>query len=193
MNLWPRIYAERRRVLLPLLIAAVVNAAILLLVVIPLGRSVNAAETDAGNATLALATARQAERQARNVAASRERADRELQRFYADVLPDGFAVAARATNRWLQQAAREAGVTYLGSNFSWEDLRGTSLSRAYSTVSLRGRYQDIRQFLHAVETATEFLVVERVDLAQPSAPTSSGTLDVAVIVSTFFVTEPPPQ
>ena len=72
-------------------------------------------------------------------------------------------------------------------------MRDTSLPRAYSTVNLRGRYQDIREFLHAVETASEFLVVERVDLAQPSSQASTGALDVAVIVSTFFVTEPPPQ
>lgn len=193
MSLWPRIYAERRRVLLPLIIAAVVNVAILLLAVVPLGRSVTAAETAAETAALNLATARQAERQARNAEASRQRADTELQRFYSEVLPDGFAVAARATNRWLQQAARDAGVTYLGSNFSWEEVRDTSLSRAYSTVNLRGRYQDIREFLHSVETASEFLVVERVDLAQPSSQASTGALDVAVIVSTFFVTEPPPQ
>ena len=36
MSLWGRIYHERRRVVLPLLIGAVVNIAVLLLAVVPL-------------------------------------------------------------------------------------------------------------------------------------------------------------
>lgn len=193
MTMWRRIYTERRRIALPLLIAAIVNVAVLVLVVFPLRRSLTAAVTGAEAATLSLATARLQERQARNAGASRERADRELKRFYADVLPDNFATAARATNRWLQQAARDAGVEYRDANFSWEPMRESTLSRASSTVTLRGRYQNIRQFLHAVENATEFLVVERVELAQPTSPGNSGQLEVALVVSTFFVTEPTPQ
>lgn len=193
MSLWSRIFTERRRVLLPLLVAAVVNIAVLLLAVMPLSRSVASAETAADAATLNLASAQQQQRQARNAAASRERADRELQRFYADVLPRNFAVAERTTNRWLQQAVRDAGLEYRGSNFAWEALRESSLSRASSTVNLRGRYPNIRRFLHAVETASEFLVVERVDLAQTSSGGAAGMLDVALVVSTFFVAEPPPQ
>jgi Tfp pilus assembly protein PilO len=60
-------------------------------------------------------------------------------------------------------------------------------------VTLRGRYADIRRFLHAVESADQFLVVERVELAQSTAttPANTGILEVSLLVSTFFVTEPP--
>jgi Tfp pilus assembly protein PilO len=192
VNLWRRIYAERRRVLLPLIVAAVVNVAIFLLVVLPLGRSVAAAESAAQTATFNLASARQLERQARNATTSRERADRELQQFYTAILPNSFPDAERTTRRWLQEAARDAGLEYRGANFAWEEVRESPLSRAFSGVTLRGRYADIRRFLHAVESADEFLVVERVELAQSAntAPASSGMLEVALLVSTFFVTEP---
>lgn len=193
MTTWRRIYSEHRRVALPLLIAAVVNVAVFVLVVLPLGRSVATADTSASDATLQLATARQQQRQARNATASRERADRELRRFYTDVLPASFPVASRATNRWLQQAARDAGLEYRGASFNWEPVRESSLSRAYSTATLRGRYQNIRQFLHAVESATEFLVVESVALTQPATSGSAGALEVSIVVSTFFLTEPSPQ
>lgn len=194
MSLWRRIYLERRRVILPLAIAAVVNIAVLILAVVPLGRSLTAAESTAQDATLSLASARQLERQARNAATSKERADRELQQFYTDVLPKGFAVASRTANRWLQQTARNAGLEYRGANFSWEAIRDSTLSRAYSTVTLRGRYQDIRQFLHVVETSPEFLVVERLDLTQsPASAGAAGLLEVALVVSTYFQTEEPPQ
>lgn len=193
MSLWRRIYAEHRRVLLPLIIAAVVNVAVLLLVLLPLGRSVAAAEIAAQDATLKLAQARQLERQARNATTSRDRADRELQQFYTTVLPDGFAVASKTTNRWLQEAARDAGLEFRGANFDWEAVRESPLSRAYSDVTLRGRYADIRRFLHAVESAEQFVVVERVELAQSTttSPANTGILEVSLLVSTFFVTEPP--
>lgn len=190
MTLWRRIYAERRRVLLPLIVALVANLVVLLVAVLPLGRSVAAAQTEAQTAAMSLASARQQERQARSATTSRERADRELQQFYTGILPEDFAVAAKTTNRWLQQAARDAGLEYRGANFAWEAVRESPLSRAWSDVTLRGRYPDIRRFLRAVESADEFLVVERVELAQPTTTGTAGLLEVSLLVSTFFVTEP---
>jgi len=190
MTLWRRIYAERRRVLLPLIVASVANLVVLLFGVLPLGRSVAAAETEAQNAIMNLASARHLQRQARDASASRDRADRELRQFYTTILPKDFAVAAKTTNRWLQEAARDAGLQYRGANFAWEAGRESPLSRAWSDVTLRGRYADIRRFLRAVEAAEEFLVVERVELAQPAMSGAEGMLEVSLLVSTFFVTEP---
>lgn len=192
MTLWRRIYEERRRVLLPLVWVGVANVALFAVVVLPLGRSVAATDVQAQQAALNLATARQLDRQVRNAAASRDRADRELQQFYTDVLPGSFAAAERTTRRWLQQAAGDAGLDYRAANFAWEDLRESELSRAYADVTLRGRYADIRRFLHAVEAAEEFLIVERVNLAQPAGGggATAGTLEVSLLVSTFFVADP---
>jgi Tfp pilus assembly protein PilO len=190
MSLWRRIYAEHRRVLLPLIAASVANLVVLLVAVLPLGRSVAAAEAEAQNAAMSLVSARQLERQARNATTSRDRAEKELRQFHTGILPKDFAVAAKTTNRWLQQAARDAGLEYRGANFAWEAVRESPLSRAWSDVTLRGRYADIRRFLHAVESADEFLVVERLELAQPTMSAAEGMLEVSLLVPTFFVTEP---
>ena len=61
MTLWRRIYGERRRVLLPLVLAAAANVVLFTVVVLPLSRSVAGAEAQAQNAALNLAAARQLE------------------------------------------------------------------------------------------------------------------------------------
>jgi hypothetical protein len=184
------VYEERRRVVLPLAILGAVSIATLLLAVWPLQRSVVANETAALEASVGLANARLLERQAREAAESKRRADRELQTFYADVLPRDFATATKATNVWLQQAARDAGLQFKGAHFTWDGVRDSRLPRASSTVTLVGRYADIRRFLYAVETATEFIVVEKVGLAENLSTTqgSNGNLEVSLVVATYFLT-----
>jgi Tfp pilus assembly protein PilO len=57
-----------------------------------------------------------------------------------------------------------------------------------------GRYANIRRFLYAVETASEFVVVEKVGLAQSTATEqgSNGALEVSLVVATYFVTPSAP-
>ena len=195
MSLWKRVYQERRRVLLPLTVVIVLNVLLLLLVVLPLGRGVQATNEASVNAGVALANAKRLEQDARRAAGSKERAEQELQRFYGEVLPRDFATASRTANRWLQQAARDAGLEYTGARFDWEEIRESRLSRAFSTVTLTGRYADIRRFLYAVETAEEFIVVERVELAQSETAQqagAAGAIEVSLVVSTYFVTPAQP-
>ncbi|MFO7301571.1 MAG: GspMb/PilO family protein [Acidobacteriota bacterium] len=191
MSLWRRIYDERRSVLLPLFAAALANLLVLIFVVMPLRRSVASSEESAQQAAIGLVAARQALNRAHDAAASRERADEQLQQFYSTVLPSGFPEATRATNRWLQDAARAAGLEYVGSSFAWEPVRDSVLSRASSDVTLRGTYGNIRRFLADVEAADLFLVVEQLQLRQSSASRAAGTLDVGLVVSTYFLTESP--
>lgn len=193
MTLWRRVYQERRRVLLPLSLAVIINLAVLLLGVIPLSRSVVSAENAAVQAAVDLANARLVEKQARDAAGSRSRADQELVRFYSEVLPRDFATASRTANRWLQEAARESGLEFKGSHFDWDEIRDSRLSRAYSTVTLAGRYADVRRFLYSVETAQEFIVVEKVALAQTDSTGagSSSPIEVSLTVSTYFLTPTP--
>jgi hypothetical protein len=139
-----------------------------------------------------LGDARRAERQAAAARASKTRADAELQKFYGDVLPASFGVAMQTTNFWLTEAARDAGLVFKGSHFDWEPVHDSRLSRAYSKVTLEGRYDNIRKFLHAVETAKEFIIIEKVELAQQGDRTgANGALQVSLTVSTYFVSGPP--
>jgi type II secretory pathway pseudopilin PulG len=186
---WRRIYDERRRVILPLVIVLAVNVAVLLLAVLPLSRSVVAARADNVQATVDLANAQRLQSQARDAAGSRTRADQELTRFYSEVLPRDLLTGRRSTIRWIQDAARDAGLEFSASRFDFDEVRDSRLSRAYSTVTLAGRYGDVRKFLYAVETAQEFLVVEKVGLAQSEATGSAAMpLVVTLTVATYYLT-----
>jgi Tfp pilus assembly protein PilO len=52
------------------------------------------------------------------------------------------------------------------------------------TVSLSGEYRDIRAFIHELETAPDFLVLENVDLSQSSR--EERGIDVTVQIATYF-------
>jgi Tfp pilus assembly protein PilO len=69
----------------------------------------------------------------------------------------------------------------------------TALSRAFSRVTLEGRYPNIRRFLYDVEKAKEFIVVEKVELAeQGDQPAANGLLEVSLVVATYFQTKHQP-
>lgn len=189
MTGWRRIYDERRRVLVPLALVLVVNLAVLLLAVVPLARSVQTARADAVQATVDLANARRLETQAKEAANSRARAEQELTRFYADKLPRDLATARRSTFRWVQDAAREAGLEFRDQKLDYEEVRDSRLSRAFSTVTLAGRYADVRRFLYAMETTEEFLVIQKVELLQ-SDTAAATPLVLTLTVSTYYLTPP---
>ena len=192
MTLLRRIFEERRRVLLPVTIALIANVAVLVVAVFPLQAAVSIASSRVSEVMRDLGEARLAERQAAAARASKERADRELARFYTDVLPASFGTARQTTNIWLYEAARDAGLEFKGSHFDSETIRDSSLSRAFSKITLQGRYPNIRKFLYAVETAREFIVIEKVELAQQGDRlAANGVLQVSLTVSTYFVSRPP--
>jgi Tfp pilus assembly protein PilO len=192
MSLWARIYVERRRVLLPLVAILILNVLVLALVVWPMRSHVASTEAEADASTLDLLNARRTQIGTKGAAESQRLADQQLRTFYTDVLPRDLATATKTTNRWLQQAAADAGLEYRAARYEWDHIRDSRLSRAHSTVTLRGRYSDVRRFLHAVEAAEEFIIVESVEVAQPDATQASpdSQLELALDVATYFVTSP---
>jgi Tfp pilus assembly protein PilO len=189
VTLLRRIFDEHRRALLPLGIALVVNVAVLLAAVVPLQTIVANSAGQASAAMRNLAEARRAERDAIAAKASKDRAEKELARFYTDVLPTSFDAARKTTNIWMQEAARDAGLQFKGLHFDWEPVRDSRLSRAFSKVTLQGRYPNIRKFLYSLETAKEFIIVERVELAEPSQA-ANGVLQLSLTISTYYVSKP---
>jgi len=190
MSLWRRIFQERRTVVLPLAIALVANVAILVLAVLPLTRSVANMEEQAVNASLALAQARHLEKSAKDALASRERANTELQKFYAEILPRDSQSALRIIRFWLASAAEGAGLRYTGGAADEDQIRDSRLTRASVKIGLEGTYANIRRFLYTVETAEEFVVIEDVELQQTadSPANASGKLIVVLSVATYFLT-----
>ncbi len=189
MKLWSRIYQERRRVMLPLVIFLIANIAILAFAVFPLRHSVVGYENDARDATIRLGQARNANRAATAAKARKEEADQELKKFYAEVLPTDQASAVKLVLFWVGQAARDARVQFESSQADDQPLHDSPLSKVSSHLTLRGDYQDIRRFLYDLETAQQFVVVEKVELAQQGTTMSNagGLLEVGLDVATYYV------
>jgi type II secretory pathway pseudopilin PulG len=187
MTIWSRILHERKRVLVPLAVALVIDVAVLLLAVVPLRSVAASTQARASEAMRALGDARRLEREVTQAQASKRRADEQLQRFYAEVLPSDFRTAESTANLWLAQAAEGAGLVFKGSHFDWSTVRDSGLTRASARITLEGSYPNIRRFLHATESAEEFIIIERVELADPGdQPDGAGLLHVALVVSTYF-------
>jgi Tfp pilus assembly protein PilO len=190
MTLWRRVYMERRAWLLPLTVVLAANIGVLLLAVLPFQGSMASLEAEESVALADLALARRLSTQAKGAVASRQQADVQLKEFYGAVLPKDFPTALKTTTAWLQQAAADAGLSFRSSRFEPEEVDESQLSRASATMILQGRYAEIRRFLHAVETAEEFIVIESVELAQSDTTQLGGdtTLSVEIVASTYFVT-----
>jgi Tfp pilus assembly protein PilO len=186
MSLWRRIFDEKRRLIVPLLVAVVVNIAVYALVVYPMERRVATADARAE----AAATARKiAERNFQNAQATvtgKDRADEELQRFYQSVLPTNQTAARRITYVRLARMAREAGLRPDRGESVAESIRESRLSRLTTRMVLDGQYSEIRQFLHRIETSPEFTVIEDVKLDRMSAEDSALVLEITV--STYYWT-----
>ncbi len=190
MSLWRRVYAERRAVILPILVAVVASVGVLAAGVLPLVRSVSALQQESADAAFRLNSAKLADTQAKAAQASKTRADQELTTFYTNVLPADFPSARRLMLAFLEQTARASGLTFeRGQSAQPTDLKDSQLERVTAKVTLVGDYQNIRKFLYAVETAPEFVIVERVGLAQAAdlKATATGTLEVTLDVATYYL------
>jgi Tfp pilus assembly protein PilO len=180
-----RIYREKRRMVLPLAILAVANLAALLLLVYPLSRRVAGTEQRAQDSALRLARATQEFRAARATMEGRERTDKQLERFYAEVLPRDQTAARRITYLKLAQLARDADLLYDRRSFTTETERESALTRMDIEVPLHGEYADMRRFIHTLEIAPEFLVIRDVELAKSNVEKSSA-LTLKLNLTTFY-------
>jgi hypothetical protein len=186
MSLATRVFTERRRVVLPLLVFLALNVAVLALIVFPLQRSVASAESASAQAALSLQSARKLQKTVADEKAAKARADVELKKFYTEILPKDFAGARNLTNFWLGRIAEESRLTYRAGQYDSEEVRGSGLMKLTGEVTLVGDYADIRRFLYQVETAREFVIIERVALSQPGAVQGGAQLDLALSVVTYF-------
>jgi hypothetical protein len=172
----------------PLLVLLAINLALLPLGVLPLRRAVAAAEADAAEAAIELDAAARAERAARQAHGRREEANAGVAAFYREVLPPDLRQSTRLLQVSLYQIAREHGVEYYSSDSDYAALRESRLVRVSSQTTLRGAYPDIRRFLHAVETSPEFVIIERVQLAESGAALGAeADLELLLDVATYFV------
>jgi Tfp pilus assembly protein PilO len=190
MSLARRVYRERRGIVLPLLLLTAASVGMLALGVFPLSRHVAGLESDAVDANLALKLARADELKARHEQTAKARAEGDLQKFYVEVLPRDFIAATQLTNQHLDQWARENKIAFSSGQFrpaKLDEKSKTRLTKMTGKVTLKGRYEGILNFLYQVETAEEFIVIEEVNLNQPGSNDTGTSLELDLVVSTYFL------
>ena len=116
-------------------------------------------------------------------------ADIELRKFYAEVLPVNFRGAVNVSNFFLQGVAADSKLILRSGTWEPEPIKGSRLTKVTGTVTLLGDYANIRRFLYEVETAQEFVVIERVALSEANAVQNDTRLELTLTVATYYVTD----
>jgi Tfp pilus assembly protein PilO len=113
----------------------------------------------------------------------KDRASAELATFYKDVLPPDLSGARRLTHLRLEQLARESNLKFLRATYEPVQERNKTLTRLKIEMVLAGNYGDMRAFIHQLEIAPEFVVIDNVDLGEN---TQAGALAVTLHMSTYY-------
>lgn len=163
MNL-SRVMAEKRRLVLPLMVGVIANIVLYALVVFPLGRQVASAQDQARVEHEQLYRAQADHKSAKATVAGKQQADFALQKFYKDVLPASDGIARKLTYTRLAQLARQANVSLEHGSNAIKHEKGSQLSKLTTTYTLSGDYRDVRRFIYSLETAPEFIVLENIGL-----------------------------
>jgi Tfp pilus assembly protein PilO len=179
-----RVFQEKRALIWPIAIALVINVAIYAMVVYPLSQKVANGEQAAQASAAALMAARRDHAAARATVSGKGQADIELQKFYGDVLPPDVSGARRITFLRIEQLASQAGLRLERETSSPQEQRESNLVKFTYTASMSGEYRNVRRFIHDLETAPEFLVLENVQVSQGEA--ESRALNVSVRIATYY-------
>ena len=179
-----RVMAEKRRLILPIVIALVVNVVLFAIVLYPLSKKVAGGEQQAQAATVALNAARRDYDAARATVKGKGQADQELQKFYTDVLPPDMSAARRITFLRIQQLAQQSNLRLERETSDPKPQRDSQLVKFTFHAALSGEYRNIRRFIHQLETAPEFLVLENVGLTQSEV--ENRGLNVSVDIATYY-------
>jgi hypothetical protein len=179
-----RVFREKQAFIWPIAIALLVNLAVYAIVVYPLSAKVAGGEQASQAAAAALAGARRDYAAARATVAGKGQADLELQKFYSDVLPPDVSGARRITFLRIEQLATQAGLRLERETSTPQPQRESNLVKFTYTATLSGEYRNIRRFIHDLETAPEFLVLENVQLSHAGG--EERGLTVTVQIATYY-------
>ena len=178
-----RVVREHRRVVVPLAVALAVNVVLYAAVVYPLSQRVANIEERDRTAEEQLRAAQREHAQAAGTLTGKDRAAAELATFYKDVLPTDLAGARRLTYPRLAQLARDSHLKFLRATFVPKLERNRTLTQLRIEMELSGTYGDVRAFIHQLETAPEFVVIDNIELGQGA---DGGPLGVTLHLSTYY-------
>ncbi len=188
MTLWKRILVEKRALVIPLALGALVNIGAYGLWVYPLGvRSAGAADRAAA-ATQALQAAEHELASARELVLGKSRADQELATFFEKVLPVDQSAARRLTYAPMETLARKTNVKMVARKFDVEPITKKSrLGLLKIHTQWFCDYESFRKFVYALESASPFVIIDEVSLQQsdPAKP-----LSLILDLSTYYRLSP---
>jgi Tfp pilus assembly protein PilO len=186
-ELFNRVVAEKRPIVLPLVIALAANVAAYALVVRPRGVKSDGAADRAAVAAAALRAGENELATARALVEGKSRADEELNAFYQKVLPIDLVAARRMTYASLPALARRTNVRYEQRRTTIEDPDADDrLGHLTIRMVLVGDYESIRDFIFELESAPEFVIIDDVTLVESDE--AEQTLTIAL--STYFRLRP---
>ena len=183
MRLVRRVVEEHRSAVIIIAAAFVVNVLLYLFVVRPLNQSVATVEQRTVAAEQAKAAAQAEYDRANGTLTGKARATKELNTFYSMVLAQDLSGARRLTYGRMQRLAQENRLAYQGSRYEPVEERGSTLTKLKVNVELTGTYNNLRSFIHTIESAPQFVVIENISLAEGS---NEGTLRLAMDLSTYY-------
>ncbi len=183
-----RVAREKRRIVIPLAAAALVNPVVYLAVVVPLAARVGAADHRVHEAETARESAQRDDEAARATAQGKTAAQKDLAAFYKDVLPPDLAGARRITYKKLDDLARGSKLKPLRATNAASKGRNSTLSKLTIEMVLEGQYENVKKFVHALETSQEFMVLENMALAE--SLDAGGALVLTIEVATYFRSDP---
>ena len=179
-----RVLREHRAALVPLGIVLAANVVVLLLLVLPLSRSVTAKEEQATKAERDRVVAQAESKRAEALRDGKVQATTDLETFYQEVLPVNVAAARRILVLRPQQQAREFNVQFQSGITNEEEIEKSTLLKLSVQMRLSGEYDDIRALIYALETSPDFLVIEELRLAE--GVDANAPLSVFLQVSTYY-------
>ncbi len=185
MSLVRRVLVERRKIVVPLTVLFAANVGVIAFLVLPLRQSVASRRSQALEAMADVASARREETQARLAREGALGAVEDVRRFQETVLPRDFDAAVQVTGFWLNQVAEQSGVQFERGKYDPEVIEDSRLERMTAQATLTGEYEGVRRFLHAVETSPQFVIIDRVELAQPNE-VGDTRLELLLDVSTYY-------
>src|SRR4029434_724721 len=103
--------------------------------------------------------------------------------FYSQVLAQDLSGARRLTYGRVQRLAKQFRPHFQESRYEPVEERGSTLTKLKVNVELTGSYGNMRSFIHAIESAPEFVVIENISLAEGR---DEGMLRLALALSTSF-------
>jgi Tfp pilus assembly protein PilO len=162
------------------------NVLVYAFVVYPLQSDVANVEQRTRAAEASLAAAEADFGRANGTLTGKDRALKELDTFYNSVLARDLPGARRLTFTRLADMAAQSQLDFERRTYEPLIERGSNLTRLKVDMDLAGSYANIRDFIHAIESSPEFVVIDGVGLTE--GVQNSDALRLTLQLSTYYRT-----